>query len=327
MYFFEMHKLEAGDILLTTQEAFKSKVIRRATSSEFSHAIIYVGMGSYIHSDGDGVHSGNIQRLLLSKPEYGLALRLKNKDQDAIKKACDFARSEIGKSYSVNGAIKAKIKGIPITKTQENRQFCSRLVAQAYDHAGLKLTNDYLFCTPADILNSNIVEPIHNCVRLATPKEELFAKSDNILKIQASITNHILTETRRITGQDIQTFEQITNYLLTNPKHDNEISTTLERSGYLDIWKYDVAKNPWRYNGEIFDSLPISRTEIIKSAEFELASSEEMIERFTKLQSQYEDAHSAIGLKYFELHRDLYATLASIHTQRKNASLYVLRNA
>ena len=64
MYILNLNNLEDGDILLTTQKHHVSKAIRLATNSEFSHAILYLGNGTCIHSTGDGVHSENPQRIL-----------------------------------------------------------------------------------------------------------------------------------------------------------------------------------------------------------------------------------------------------------------------
>lgn len=326
MYIFEMKKLQAGDILLTAQDAFSSKAIRKAIRSDFSHAMLYVGRGSYIHSDRDGVHSGNIQRLLLSKPEHGIVLRAKCENENIAKEACKFARSQIGKSYSINGAIRAKIKGTPLSRTQQNRQFCSRLVAQAYDYAKLEITSEPLFCTPADILESVSLGLIPTCVRPATEDEIAFANSENILQNQSLATNQFLINVRNISKEDIQSFEQIPDHLLRHPKNDQKISAVLKSSGYLELWQYDLQKNPWRYNGEMFYSLPISKEKALESAKFELESANEMIEQFTTLRNQYLELYSYAKLDYFTLNIDLYNTLIEIHSQRKNASLYVLRN-
>ena len=76
MYIIEINKLQAGDIFLTTQKHIVSKAIKAFTSSDYSHAMLHVGDGSYIHSDGNGVHSGNVQRLLFKDPVYVKVLRL-----------------------------------------------------------------------------------------------------------------------------------------------------------------------------------------------------------------------------------------------------------
>ena len=65
MYLLNRDVLKKGDIILTCSEEKPSKIIRTLTRSEYSHAILYVGEASYIHSDLSGVHSGNTQRLVI----------------------------------------------------------------------------------------------------------------------------------------------------------------------------------------------------------------------------------------------------------------------
>ena len=96
MYIVIMEKLRAGDILLTSEKAFTSKFIRTMTKSDYSHAILYVGYGSYIHSDTKGVHSGNIQRLLFDNPDDIKVLRVY--EPNVADLACIFARTQIGKN-------------------------------------------------------------------------------------------------------------------------------------------------------------------------------------------------------------------------------------
>ena len=70
MYLLDIQKIKEGDVILTAEKSLTSKIIRRATNSDFSHSMLYVGGGGYIHSDSDGVHAGSVQRLLISHPKY-----------------------------------------------------------------------------------------------------------------------------------------------------------------------------------------------------------------------------------------------------------------
>lgn len=63
MYIIDINKLKIGDILLTKDKNPVSKVIRAFTWSGYSHAMIYVGNYSFIHSLTDGgVKAQNIER-------------------------------------------------------------------------------------------------------------------------------------------------------------------------------------------------------------------------------------------------------------------------
>lgn len=50
----DFSKLRKGDILLTTSNKPRSKVIRTATRSDISHAMLHVANGSVMDSTGDG---------------------------------------------------------------------------------------------------------------------------------------------------------------------------------------------------------------------------------------------------------------------------------
>lgn len=55
--------LSPGDIVLTSAPSKASRMIRRASRSNFSHAMLYVASGSVIHSNLDGVHAENPIRM------------------------------------------------------------------------------------------------------------------------------------------------------------------------------------------------------------------------------------------------------------------------
>jgi hypothetical protein len=68
-------RLQAGDIILTSGPNKTSRVVRKATRSDISHAMIYVQHCSVIDATADGVHSGNIQRMFLDDDCVVVALR------------------------------------------------------------------------------------------------------------------------------------------------------------------------------------------------------------------------------------------------------------
>ena len=105
MYIIDWNKLKEGDIILTRSASEISKHIRRLTKSEYSHAILYVGVGSCIESDGYGVQSQNIQRLLFKNIDDVKILRLKKLESfNNIDNVIIFARQKIGTEYSLDEA-------------------------------------------------------------------------------------------------------------------------------------------------------------------------------------------------------------------------------
>ena len=308
MYILDKSKLKEGDILLTTQKHIVSKVIRTFTDSDFSHAMLHVGGGSYIHSDGKGVHAGNLDRLLFKKPEYVKVLRISDSTFKKHKEdACLYARREVGKEYSVRDAIKTKN---PLSKKAEsNRQFCSRLVAQSYADAGLQLVKNPLYCAPQELDDSPYTEEVLNCVRKATEEEIIFANSENPLEKQANITNAILKEFRVATGSDAQTFEQLLKVVFDNPNYDQVASDILKKSDYLILWQNDIKKNPWRYNYDYFMSISSSKEEINEIANRELERATNSKKRFVRQYEQHMILFRQKNLQYIALQIMLYQKL------------------
>lgn len=327
MFTLENASLMHGDVVLTAQDAVVSRKIRKATGSDFSHAILYVGDGSYIHSDSEGVHASNTQRLLIENPANVQVYRLIVRDSQAIQKICEYARSEIGKQYSVSEAIKSTLRRRTSSPTASNRQFCSRLVAQAYAYAGILLVSNPDYCYPQDIGNSNLLHRVEGCITKATVIDLRIAASDNPLQRQAHATNFILAEARRFSGKDIQNFNQLTQHLLQDGRYDKEISEAVRKSGYLDLWQYDCQKNSWRYDPVKFLNLNISREEMLKLAKSELATAELQLGRFKFMYQHYTQLWQIARRHYFKQELQLYRTLIEWAQLRVTIATHVLSNA
>lgn len=314
MYVLDLDKLQRGDILLTATRSSVSKGIRKFTGSDYSHAMLYVENSSYIHADQAGVHSGNSQRLLFEKSEYVKVLRVvENKADNYSDSACGYARGEVGKAYSVKDALSTKN---PLSrKKRSNRQFCSRMVAQSYDYAGLKLVKDPQFCTPQDLDDSPQTQEVLNCLRVASPEEIMFAQSDSPIEKQTEITNNLLKELRLLAGVDIQTFSQAIEAIQNNPTLDTQASAILKKSGYLTFWHLDVEKNPWRYDYETFISLPFSRSKMISVAGSELERAKKTKDRHLPSYQYYTSMYKKTDLLFVLLMRDLYGMLVGIQVK------------
>jgi len=322
MYILDMNQLREGDVLLTSEKSLTSKGVRGVTFSGFSHAILYVGHGSYIHSDSKGVHSANIQRLLFDKPSRVKVLR--PKAGGVATNASMYARSQIGKEYSIKEAVRTKIG---TQRKKENKQFCSRLVAEAFEHAGEKVVENPSYCSPEDINHSSFFDEVSGVIRIATEEEVKFAESFNPIQRQTEITNAILSEARRITKSNIQTLEELTLYVTSNPACADSIVDVYTKSGYLTMWQFEMEQNPWRYNGELFMSLPISREEKLSLAKFEAESAKKQLELYAYNYRAYEQLGKKAWSSYISMSLNLYRNLLKQMTSRLQASEYVIQNS
>lgn len=322
MYLLDIAQLLPGDIVLTAQDAKVSKAIRRLTGSAFSHAMLYVDEGSIIHSDQQGVHSQNTQRILLDTPDSAVVLRLiRRPDQATIRKICDYARATVGTEYSIPEAIASWSKRRSDSGARANRQFCSRLVAEAYSYAGHSLVPNPSYCYPSDLHNTDLVTAVPNCLRRANEFEVEFAKSPSPLEVQARVTNLHLAKLRTIASEDIQNEEQIVACLQRRPELDAQFTASLIASGYLELWRMEVNANPWRYMDAEYLAIKLSPAD----RKSEIQSAQESIDRFRRMLGIYQQLSYRIPLQYFTENEALYRKLLEL--QLKRVSLMQSANA
>lgn len=312
--------MKPGDIILTRSNEKNSSLICRVTKSDFSHAILHVGESSYIHSDLNGVHSSNIQRLLINEPQYVKVLRVN--DPIVIEKVITYARLQVGTSYSKFSAVNAYAK--VFTKLDAKRQFCSRLVAKAFESAGVKLVENSDACLPQEIADSIFVHEVKNCVYQAEPEEIEFAKSYDPLKNQVEITNNILQAARKLLGNKIQSLSDITSALILDPKYDSEICDIYESSGYLTMWEYEQQKNPWRYNVDLFNALQLSENKKKEIALRELEVATRLMNLYNDNLEQYFYIIQKYGLKYANQQFLLYKKLVENTLNHKSTAEEIL---
>lgn len=317
MYIVDQSKLLKGDILLTRENSLTSKIVQLGTFSKYSHAILYLGDSSFIHSDSIGVHSGNLQRLLFNDASKVVVLRLKREEDHAhIDNICSFARTQVGMQYSVPQATASVVRGARLLNDESNRQYCSRLVAQSYKAGSLILVPNPDFCYPKELEKSTHLTVVSGCVRRATQAEIEFAESESPIEVQTRITNTFLAQARQIASEDLQTFEQVVDLLLRRQELDDALSKALVKSGYLKFWQLDVHRNPWRYSvGELRNS-GLPKVQQIETAKRELRSAKSETERFQQMHTRFQERWRFIQLRYFMLNINLYKKLIDLQNLR-----------
>jgi cell wall-associated NlpC family hydrolase len=170
----ERESLRVADILVTTGRAFVSGVIRKATGTDFSHTILYIGGGRIMEAISDGVVERELSEALA---EANLAVALRRRFMtDSLKTAVvQHAKSFKGQPYDFVGAAGAGLShkrgalacalapttclGLAIAASNnasdENKDknfFCSELVARCFELAGVPITTiDPSFVTPRSV--------------------------------------------------------------------------------------------------------------------------------------------------------------------------------
>ncbi|UOO99993.1 YiiX/YebB-like N1pC/P60 family cysteine hydrolase [Kingella potus] len=249
-YIIYYDQLKAGDIILTAENSLISKGVRCATNSQFSHVMMMINQSSYIHAISSGVQSGNIQRLIIEKPEYIRVLRL-NKSEIDLENIISYLRKNISKPYSVSNAINAKFK-IPFDfNSLETKRYCSQLVALAYEEAGIKLVKDANHCTPKEIAQSkNLIDVYIELTSLQDPiidqnyLNQIF--QPNLLDEFAKIENNAVNEVSKLSKTKLSRYS-ITDFLCKNPNYDNKFVEVFDKHNYFEFYNKFKQANKYRY--------------------------------------------------------------------------------
>lgn len=248
----DFSQLQPGDILLTTSLAAESWSVRFGTKSDISHAMLYVASTSVIDSTGDGVHARNLQKMFYDDRCAIYALRPKVPlTAEQLSKAIAYARAETGTQYSVIEAVRT----LKAPRSEgSDKQFCSRLVARAYAAAGIKLVDNPDFCTPQQLKESPFLSTL--------PSPALSVSGEEYHDIEAQpkgvdgmkrVTNDFLEKVRKLSPK-IQSINDAFQFLAKNPKVDNPFLEALGSSGYLDYWREQLERFPWRYDRDVMEA-------------------------------------------------------------------------
>lgn len=313
--------LKPGDIVLTTTSLPISKLIRTVTASDISHAMLYVQNGSVIDADSEGVHARNTQRLFYSEDCAVYVLRLRNDiSSTQLETVITYMRGHIGTEYS---AIEASLSVIGGLNYLSKKQFCSRIVAQAFATAGITLVKTPNYCSPNDLKTSPFLISVENpTIEVTAEEAAAWEGIDDAPQIMRDTINIILNGARE-KDLSIQNFDDLHSYLIRNPEHDNYFCKLLETSNYLSLWKLDKQKNPWHYNLNLMSASISSSTKnqvedycwgVVKDQE--LGPSRYIVNRggYLLFSQQYD-------LHFFHLMAELYDYLAELHRIRVDVAI------
>jgi hypothetical protein len=235
-----------GDILLTTSPAFDSRTTRYWTKSDISHAMLYVAAGSVMDSTKEGVHARNIQKLFYEDECAIHALRLTTPiSAGAMDAAIKYVRNATGTTYSAAEAVRS----ISSPKSDgSKKQFCSRLVARAFDSVGVRLVDNPNFCTPEQLKQSPLLQTL-DAASISVSPEELEAvrlHRDGAAGMR-HVTNQFLNSVR-LFAPEAESIQDAVDAAVKDAGLDERISDALKASGYLDYWKTEACEFAWRYD-------------------------------------------------------------------------------
>lgn len=232
-YVFNTLALKKGDILLINTY---DEQMHRLQKSQYDHAAIYAGDASIVESDGGGVALNHIFSYGFKDKEDAIVLRCIT-DSELIREGVVFyARTTMGMEFGPKEARKVlKYENTDNLAEENNRMFCSRLVALSYAKMGIKLVSNPDYCPPASFLNSEKLFPVENA--LIPTNEELSRIVSIHSKARETAENvkilvDLLQRMSVVYGLDIQKMEQLINASIHHPEKDAEAIAQLLQTDY-----------------------------------------------------------------------------------------------
>lgn len=305
-YILKWQELQIGDIVIDREDSDESREIRRVTKSDYSHAGIYVD-GTIMEANGLAVQSVNPQRRLYDSPDDVIVLRCDSADIQQLIKACMYARSEFGKEYGI--------------RKLSNTQYCFRLVAEAYDYAGLKITKTPTRCNANDFINSDLLRVIPDMIRVASKRDLDIANSEGVMKDKGHYNQQseeaadmflrirqYVAEKGRQDADVIQDDGKLFEYLISHPEFDEGVYCVIKDHPYFSLWQKHEKIHPWE-----FDSALLRAKAGIHAKE----AAEEILDSCYNMTSMgwnvmydivnniYETYHLKTASVYIELYRNL----------------------
>lgn len=309
-YILDLNVLRHGDIILKRSSNDLSKKIREWTHSDYSHAMLYVGDGVIIHSDGMGVSSLNAQRQGVEHEDDMVVLRVKEGLHYNAMTLETYARRMIGMAYDMQEARQVLNKKRDIDGNTSNRQFCTKFVAMAYAEAGLKIVEEPTLCTAQDVLSSEKLELVKNAVRKATVAEQELVDEENpIAKQQEAATQDLLQQIRVKSSQDIQTLEQLWEICEADKQVDEIAYEVCANHVYFNVLDEYHKLHPEEYDALMFIS-HYGTKEYTEYAAQTLWDTMQKLYAFflityLRLKQMYEQSHSKTIERFMYFHQSL----------------------
>lgn len=319
-YILKYNDLQRGDIILDREDTRESKTIREYTHADYSHARLYA-KGTVMEANGMGVQSVNPQRILYDNPDDVVVLRCKEITEEQKVQACLFARSEFAKEYSMKGLV--------------NTQYCFRLVAEAYQYAGIEITKMPNKSTANDFLKSDKLEIVPDMVREATAQDLEIAYGEGVMKDeghynrQTEVAVDMFNKIRAyVTSQggeaaSIQDDGELFSFLVKNPQFDKGIADILRGNEYFQLWKEHERTHPWEMDAKLLMSQYHNASksvaeQILVSCEGDNVTAWYMMRQITG--QIFEEYH----LESAKIYNDLYNTLLDWNDKRRQTAEVVL---
>lgn len=161
-YVFDSSKLQKGDILL--MDTYHEKQRKLMPDDKFLHVAVYIGNAMIVEADGLGSTINHVYSYAFKKKDDACVVRVKNLNVVFADKIQRYLREDLGREYSTREAIKVNKLKSTNERDTSNQTFCSRNVAKAFERCSFHLVSNPDYCSPDDLMNSDLVELIDDGV-------------------------------------------------------------------------------------------------------------------------------------------------------------------
>ncbi|RYH00326.1 MAG: hypothetical protein EON58_00460 [Alphaproteobacteria bacterium] len=308
--------IRPGDILFSARPGAVGKTIRGLTRGEVSHAMICVQHSSFIDSTMEGVHARNVQRLFFEDDEIVFHFRLsEDVAPERLAAIIEYARSQIGARYSLPEAARSVMA---VRKPRTRKQFCSRLVAQAYKSAGFELVPDADYCSPEMLRRSPLLLELPVQTEAVTAKElDWWNNNPDAVERTLGGYSRFFSLVRKF-APNVETQDDLLRLRIHNVEADPHVVEAFHQSGFLDLWRIDIHLHPWRYDlalmaqqrGNHLRPYCVSTIQEAYTGGLRFAQNLATLRRF----------HKDFPRPSLELEIKLYKTLAQNHQSRREVA-------
>ncbi|MEQ4654732.1 YiiX/YebB-like N1pC/P60 family cysteine hydrolase [Providencia rettgeri] len=323
-YVLNLDMLKTGDIILERGNSKYSPIISATTGGHYSHAMIYIEDTIIEATSDGGVFSRVPNRFFVKNKEDLIVLRYKDTiPKYAMDQLALIPRDLVGSDYSMPEAMKVPLYSKSgVSSEPSGKQFCSRLVAQTYNGIGIKLVDNYLYCSPNDFLRCKYLIQVENAVKSASREELEHASTGELHPKHVKCSVQWSREAKKIFCKnnitDVQSISDIVRTItsINNKKIDKLINTKLQESGYLSNYEDDREKNSYRYEIELF----LEKYDLIENKDYflenEVNKEKYLIKRYKMCLESYKTLHSLNSTKTVNSLINLYNNLLKIIQER-----------
>ena len=111
---------------------------------------------------------------------------------------------------------------------------------------------------------------------------------------------------------DIQTINDVDEFLYMNREFNNSILEFVRSGGYLTYYKYDTKRNPWRYDKVLLEAAVTVQPDKELFFEDQLKIAFDVFNVYSNQLVKYLNHYASTGLSYYKEHGYLYYNLMNL---------------